>query len=333
MFKKLSMRIILISFFSIWSCTLVLSISTYNWAKKSVTAEYINVAQNYFKSSNDNLKQYLNFTEGTLKMIANSPSILVNLNKYTYVFGFSKVLNNLVRDINPDIQGAAIYRPNGDVYYMDRMSEMPDLNRIQENPLIHEWMFKQDALGLWLARFQNIPLYYSNNNSGDILDCVLTNLLKIYDSSKPSHHLLGYFITDLDIGKLFEFYTTQNRLFQKSDLALIIDQKKTIYRNKNPLFYMLQPRDLQKINNQPNGWFMVDNGKYVLLFDTVINSKIQVVLMIPVMNALNQIQSLKWTIISLCIIMAILSIVVAIKLRDNLIKPLRGLYKKIQKFG
>jgi hypothetical protein len=57
------------------------------------------------------------------------------------------------------------------------------------------------------------------------------------------------------------------------------------------------------------------------------------VLMIPVMNALNQIQSLKWTIFSLCIIMAIISIVVAIKLRDNLIKPLRELYKKIQKFG
>jgi hypothetical protein len=325
LFKQLSARVIIIILLTVSLSMCFLGFFTYKWTKNNILSQFIEVSYSFFQSSNDNLKQYLNYVAGSSKMISTNANVITELRRDMHVLGLTSMLDIMFANSNQDILGAAVYKNNGDTYPLYNVSLLPPLSQLKQDINWDNLMNRSNLDSYWVSRYTNLPTYripFQQNG-------VFTNILKVYDGTAG---ILGYTVVDLDVKNLLDLFSTNSTLFQGSQVFLISDGGKKIFKSPITDTYPLDPLDLTKIISETSNHFISANSRNLLIFDTIQQSNTKVILNIPTGNVYARIHSLKLLLELLCALFCLASLLIAVHLKNTIVSPLIRLLKKTQKF-
>ncbi|WP_248927205.1 hypothetical protein [Paenibacillus hamazuiensis] len=326
MFRLLSLRIVMIALSTISVCTILIAIFSFQWAKRTVQAEFIEVSNNYFRNSNEQLVQYMNSIEETAKVILNNPMMADEIRQPKVSMELQPVLDNLSVGLNLKVLGISIYKIDGTVYSLSRMSNMPPFQTLQENRAIRNFIGQSSEKSAWVIRDGEDGAGGTANRSGG----TLTYLLKAFDDSGS---LLGIMIVDLDAAKALDFFNTTNSLFRRSQTFLFHDGKNIARMLPDANKDALDTEDLDIIQQAPEGAFVSDSGDRLILFRPVLGSGTDKIVMdIPLENAMSKLHSLKVSLFLLTLLSSSLAVLLAVLLKRSIVRPLAELYKKIRAF-
>lgn len=324
MFPLLSRRIVLISLLTISICTVLIGIFSYEWAKRTVRSEFVGVSSSYFAKSNDLIAQYMNHMEETAKVMLENPVIAHEIRKPGVSMEVQPVLDHFSQALDVKLLGISIYKPNGTLYSLSRMSNIPSLDQLREDSRIREFLTLSSPASAWLLRDRNLAQYYAYSAND-----ALTYLAKTYDDDGS---LLGLMVIDLDVQPLFDFLSTTNELFRQSELFLVRGNEDVLYDPEDGVKRAPGAADLGKIKEDPKGSFVSTGGDRLVLFQSVLNLDSKMVMSIPLKNTDANLRALRMSIFWYSLLFGSLSVCLAVLLRSSIIKPLRQLYKRIRTF-
>ncbi|UUZ93621.1 cache domain-containing protein [Paenibacillus sp. P25] len=327
MFKKLSRRIMLITISGLSFCIAVMGVFAYQWAKKTVLFETVQVSSNYFRSSNDLLEQYLNYIGETAKMIANNPGITETAWRPNVPPSkVSLLLDRLTFGMNMDVKGISLYRPDGTVFTLSGMSNVPSMEKLKEEEPIRRFMNDSGEQWKWLSRYKNLSPYYYDRYS---TNGTFSYLLKwtVSEGGTP-----GTMIVDLDADKLFGFFRTDNDLFRHNCLFLIRDGENIVHSSLSGSADDAAPQDLTQLNNGLEGRFISADGDQLYLYHTVMNSNVKIVVSIPPRDSVSNLSALKWSIVLLGPLSGLFAVILALMLKRSVTRPLAQLYGRMRAF-
>jgi len=325
MFRHLSRRIVMISLLTISICTLIIGIFSFQWARKTVQSEFVEVSSNYFHNSNESLDQYLGYIEETAKVILNSPQIAFEIQQPKVSIELPGLLDDLSLGLNLKLLGISIYKTNGTIYSLSRMSNMPSLDKLKEDPNIRRFIDHSPEKFNWTFRYKNLSSYGDSFSSNG----TLSYLLKTFGENGV---LAGIMIIDIDGNKLFDFFSTNNALFHQSKLFLLRDDESIAYSASVGNKDAAEPKDLNKIIKDPEGSYISANGDQLMLFQSVLNSDTKIVMGLPLSNSIEKLHSLRKSIIVFMLLSGSLAVLLSILLKNSIIRPLNQLYKRIRMF-
>lgn len=323
MFRHLSRRIVMISLLTITICTLVIGIFSYQWAKRTVQSEFIEVSSNYFRNSNESLDQYLGYIEESAKVLLNSPEIASEIQQNKVSTELPGLLDDLSLGMNLKLLGISIYKTNGTIYSLSRMSNMPSLDKLKEDPNIQRFIDNSAAKFNWTFRYKNLSTYGDSFRSNG----TLSYLLKTFGDNGA---LLGVMIIDIDEDKLFDFFSNDNALFHESKLFLLRDDERVVYSLSDRDKEAAYPGDLAKIIKDPEGSLISAKGEQLMLFGSVLNSDTKIVMGLPLSNSFDNLHSLRKSIILFMLFSGSLAVLLSVLLKNSIIRPLNQLYKRIR---
>lgn len=325
-FRLLSRRIVFISFLTISVCTVLIGIFSYEWAKRTVHSEFAGVSSSYFAKSGDSIVQYMNSMEETAKVMLDNPVIAHEIRQPYVSTKVQPVLDNFSLSLDAKLLGISIYKTDGTLYSLSRMSNIPSLDQLREDARIRDFLTSSSAPSAWLLRDRDLA-YYSVNSYA--VNGTLTYLAKAFDDNGS---LLGVMVIDLDLHPIFDFFGTTNKLFRDSELFLVGDNGEVVDASADAQKRAPAAGDLDPIKKDPKGSFISAKGHRLVLFQTVLNADAKMVMSLPLSNADSQLRALRWSIILYTFLFGALAVVLAVMLRGSIIKPLSQLYKRIRTF-
>jgi hypothetical protein len=327
MFRRLSLRIVLITLSAIAICTILIGIFSFQWAKRTVQSEFIEVSSTYYRNSGELLSQYMNYVEESAKVMLNNPVVVRAVRQPQVSMELQPVLDNLSAGQNLKLAGISIYKTDGTVYSLSRMSNMPSLQALQQDERIRSFEGNSAQKSMWLFRSKdNVGRDYANSYSPN---GALSYLLKTFDDSGS---LLGIMIIDLDANKLFDFFSTDNALFRQSNLFLVRDGKDVGGSPLNASKEVPDAGDLAQITKDPAGSFISSRRDRLMLFHSVLGSSTKIVMDIPLRNATSKLHALPLSIVLLTLLSSTLAVLLAYLLKTSIVRPLTQLYKRIRAF-
>lgn len=319
MFKRLSRRIVLFILLSISVITVAIGVYSYSWVRNTVISEYIEMSLNYAHSSNDLMTQYLNYVAETGKMIASNPSVSTAISRPNASSEVTTLLDNLALSMNIDIAGVTLYMEDGNHYSISKLSNVPALENIAEDQRVSHFMDEPESIEMWISRY-NLSAYYNQLYSAE---GVFSYLLKFSIQGKK-----GLMVIDLNPRKLFEFYESDNPLFQHQQLFLVRDGENIIRAFQAEQDEAQAPLDLHKINAHKDGWFLAKDQ--LVIHDTIKSSNTQIVMSSPLQHSTSQLSALRWSIIVLSFLSGVIAIVISGMLKNSIIRPLTSLYSRMK---
>lgn len=326
MFKELSRRIVLITLLSVSVFTVGTGIFSYQWAKRTITGEFVEISSNYFQSSNDLLEQYLNYIGETAKMIANNPNLAAAVQSSDRTVAVPRLLDSFAYGMNLDIMGVALYTADGMIYSLSKISNVPPMEELAKAPRIRAFLNDPDQTSLWHSRYRNLSSFYNYQYSKE---GTFSFLLKwaASDGSPP-----GTLVIDLDINKLFSFFVSSNAMFRDNGLFLVRDGTDLVVSSSNPEPDGLNSGILRKISSGTEGSFLLQDREQLYLYSTVMDSNVKVILAIPFRNSLASLSALRWSITLLALLSCLLAVVLAFMVKSSIIRPLTRLYTRMKAF-
>jgi len=210
MFRKLNLRIVLLVFLSLWLTSLAICAFAYLYAAHTMTKQFHNVFDSYFKSSGDNLTHDLNYTVEMFRMIGAHPEVRKALDDPEYDSRLSHRLDGLVINSTLRVQGMTLYTDNGLNYTTSLTSNPPSLAQLSTLRKFADWKGLSTDEPLWMWRSAAEVHDYYNGKYGN--DGVLTLAVKL-NSASTNH--TGYAVVDLEPEYLFRFFQTKNALLRE----------------------------------------------------------------------------------------------------------------------
>jgi hypothetical protein len=327
MFRHLSLRIVAITLSTIAICTILIGVFSYQWAKRTVQSEFIEVSSNYYRNSDELLVQYMNYIEETAKVMLNNPVVVRDIRQPQVSMELQPVMDNLAVGQNLKLTGVSIYKTNGTVYSLSRMSNMPSLQTLQQDERIRSFVDNSAQKSMWL--FRNKETVGRNYASSYSPNGALSYFLKTFDDNGA---LLGIMIVDLDANQIFEFFSSDNTLFRQSKLFLVRDGKDVGGSPFNANKDVPDVADLQQITKDPEGSFVSSRGDRLILFHSVLDSNTKIVMDVPLRNATSKLHALPLSIVLLTLLSSTLAVLLAYLLKMSIVRPLTQLYKRIRAF-
>ncbi|MBD1382278.1 cache domain-containing protein [Metabacillus arenae] len=325
MFNVLSKRIVLFTVLPVLICSTLLSLFSYLWFQHTLQKQFEQLALSYFQSSSDSLTQYLHYSEEMSKWITNNPKVAKAISETEHLKEVSTIFDQMIYNNNVDISGVTIYKKNGDIYTPSRTSHVPSFSQLIENTNLKAFTQNTQKKYIWISRYQSISSFYNNRYSND---GIFSYILKLYDTD---NQLLGYIVVDLDLKTLYDFFQTSNKLFNKSQVFMIRDQKDIAGSTKSATI-KLNPNDLSKMNQKNDGTFISNDRKQLIMFDTMMDSNTKIVMSIPTKNAYQYSVLFKALLILFTILFTFSSLYIGIALKKSIIEPITRLYQKMQAF-
>lgn len=328
MFRRLSRRIVLITLLSVSVCTLAIGLFSYQWAKKTIVSEFVDVSSNYYQNSYDLLQQYLNYIGETAKMIASNPNVAREIQKTDASSSdLSQLLDGITFGMNLEIRGISLYKEDGSVVTLNRMSNVPPLEALTEDERIRRFVGDPGTKFMWISRYKNLSLYYNGQYREN---GTYSYLLKwAGDKGDP----LGMMVIDLDLDRLFNFFNTENVMFQDNRLLLLRDGDNwasSSPNGKNDGGFALS--DLAQIKNAREGRFISHQGDKLVLYRELMDPDTKIVMTIPLKHSITRISGLKQSILSLSVLSVLIAAMLALMLKASIVRPLTHLYTRMRAF-
>jgi len=325
-FRLLSRRIVLISLITVTACTILIGLFSFQWAKRTVEAEFMGVSSSYFAKSNDLIVQYMNNMEEKARVILDNPVIAREIREPRVSREVQPVLDHFSQSLDVKLLGISIYKPDGTLYSLSRMSSIPTYEQLKEDAPVRDLLNRPSASSAWTLRNRNLAQYSVNFNREN---GALTYLAKSYDDRGG---LLGLMVIDLDVGTLFDFLGTTNKLFRQSQLFLIRDNEEGVYAAYAADRSAPGAADLRKIKRDPEGAFISADGSRLVLYQPILGADAKIAMSIPLKNIDGNLRTLRLSIVLYTVLFGLLAVALAILLRRSIVRPLSQLYKRIRAF-
>jgi hypothetical protein len=327
MFRRLSFRIVIITLATISICTILIGLFSFQWAKRTVQSEFKEVASNYYRNSGELLVQYMNYIEESAKVMLNNPTIVREIRLPKVSTELPPVLDNLAASQNLKQAGVSIYKTDGTVYSLGRMSNMPSFQTLQQDGRIRSFTDNSALKSTWL--FRNKENVGHDNANSYSSNGTLSYFLKTFDDNGS---LLGMMIIDLDANNIFDFFSTDNALFRQSKLFLVRDGKDVGGSPLNANNEVPDAGDVEQIAKDPEGSFISSRGDRLMLFHSILDSNTKIVMDVPLRNATSRLRSLPLSLALLTLLSSTLAVLLAFLLKQSIVRPLTQLYKRIRAF-
>ncbi|UVI29747.1 cache domain-containing protein [Paenibacillus spongiae] len=305
MFALLSRRIIVtLMTTAIIGVTIVGAVSYY-FSAYLIRSEFSSIVSHFYDTSAGNLTRFLTYTEETVKVIANNATVMSAIRSPGYMTEVSEVLNGMVYNLNADIRGAAIYSLQGYTYTPTNYSDIPSLEQLRANPDFERFYTDPSSRGEWMYRDGADLSYYALRYAKD---GILSYVMKIPENAEQP---LAILVADIDGTKLAQYFQTTNALFRSAAI------------------------DIQRIERKPahSGPVAAENDTSVVIRSLVHDSNIALTLSVPLANAKEPLQELRWTIGLLALLSAAAAAYAFRRLRSAIVRPLALLYKKMRRFS
>ncbi|MFD0714498.1 cache domain-containing protein [Paenibacillus sp. GCM10027626] len=228
MFRRLTVRIVLLVTGSLWLATLLIGTFAYLYAGKTMTEQARSVFDSYFKSSSDNLAHDLNYILEMFRMIGSNPPIRRALDSPEYNSRLPHQLDSLVVNSTLHAQGVTLYRSGGPTYTTSLTSNPPSLEQLKSLPAFAAWIVSPIEDPLWFWRdAAEVREFYNGKYGGD---GVMTMALKLNHSSA---NVSAYVVVDFVPADLFRFFETKNALLHGAGVGIMDGSGQVLASSRN----------------------------------------------------------------------------------------------------
>jgi hypothetical protein len=301
--------------------------TAYALARNLIASEFSSVSTAYYQASADNLSLYLNYIEETAKATAASPLIVSAMRLQQYSSEVPKLLDGMKSTTDLNIQGITLYPivSGGFTYSGNAYSGYPTLRQMRENADIDRFLTDTSQSSQWLYRNDHIDGYYNNvyRKNG-----IFSYLLKV-PSEKPS----ALMVVDLDAGKLTDFFPSNSRLFDATDIFLAKKDAEWIPLADAGAPPVRSREERSKIFADGGGQFKASNGGRLIVYGNIPDSDVKLALSVPLSNVNRSLTQLKWAIAIVSLLIGVLSAILFSRLRNAIIRPLAALYQRMRKYN
>ncbi|MFD0714356.1 hypothetical protein [Paenibacillus sp. GCM10027626] len=308
MFRQLSRRLILACMLTTLIGVTIASAVSYYFSTYLIRSEFSNIAANFYNTSASNLTRYLTYTEETLKVISNHPSVATAISSPEYMPDVIEVLNGMVYKLNMDLRGATIYTLQGYSYTPTNYSDIPTLEQLRANAEFEQFYTNPSAHSIWIYRDGKDLSYYSQKYA---TTGIFSYVLKIPEHTQQPSAIM---IADMDAMRLEQYFESSNALFQHAETTI----------GRANRFSSTADAATPTISR---------SSTHIIIRNSVHESNIDLTLSVPMANAKQPMRELSLTIGLLAAVSIVLAFFTFRRLRDSIVKPLAKLYKNMRQFS